>query len=226
MKVESFPGMEALSRRAAALFMELSEKAIARRGRFSVALSGGSTPEMLYALLGSEYKDKIKWEQTDVFFADERCVPPGHADSNFRLAHEAFLSKVPAKIHRIKGESDPEEAAVEYEREIKEGDYAPFDLILLGMGEDGHTASLFPGSAALKETVHLVVPVYAGSLRRVTLTLPAINGARDVVFLVSGGGSKRETLRRILGGEGDYPASYVRPESGNLLWLVDEGAGG
>jgi 6-phosphogluconolactonase len=213
---------------AAELFVTLAADAIAARGRFVVALSGGSTPRATYELLAShDFAARVCWRCVHVFWGDERSAPPDHADSNYRMAREAVLEKVPVpetNIHRICGELPPHEAAKAYTSELGAvlGKRGRFDLVLLGMGADGHTASLFPRSAALDERVAPVVPVYVERLRswRVTLTLPVINASRNVVFLVRGAG-KAGALARIRAGE-PLPAGLVQPDSGQLIWLVDQ----
>jgi 6-phosphogluconolactonase len=210
----------------------LATEAVVARGRFVVALAGGSTPKATYALLaGEDLAARVEWSLVHVFWGDERCVPPDHPDSNYRLAREALLDKVlvPARnVHRIQGELPPEQAAAAYAVELDAvlGASGRFDLILLGMGRDGHTASLFPGSAALTEHQRLVVAVYVEPLHswRVTLTLPVINAAREVVFLVSGA-AKASALERVRAGE-PVPAGLVRPAPGRLTWLVDQDAWG
>jgi 6-phosphogluconolactonase len=170
----------------------------------TVLLAGGRTPRPLYARLSSL---QYAWAALDVFFGDERCVPPDHPDSNFRMAHETLLSKVPARVHRMRGETCDADG---YERELRaffgQGPTS-FDLAFLGMGADGHTASLFPGDPALEETQRLVVRVQRPDHPRLTLTLPALGASRLAVFLVSGA-EKREALRRVLSGE-DVPAARV-----------------
>jgi len=217
--------------RAAELFCSLAREAVARRKVFRAALSGGSTPLRLYALLASEpYRSRVDWERADLFFGDERCVPPEHRDSNFKSIDEALLSRVPARAHRIRGEMPPREAALLYEEEIRrafglrEG-IPQFDLVLLGVGADGHTASLFPGSDALKEAGRLAVAVYAERLDswRVTLTLPVINSARKVLFLASGK-DKARVVRAVLEGAKGYPASMVAPLGGSVIWVIDREA--
>jgi 6-phosphogluconolactonase len=193
---------EELSRKAASLFVERAKEKTDRGEKFFVALSGGTTPRRLYELLASApYRGSVDWPLVEAFFGDERCVPVEHEESNFRMASEALLGRVPANVHRIKGELPPEEAAAEYEREIKEAlGVAPrFDLVLLGLGGDGHVASLFPGSAVLEEGERIVREFYSENLKswRVTLTLPAINQARHVLFLVSGKG-KANALKEIV----------------------------
>ncbi len=232
--VRTFADAASLDRTAADLIVDRSRSAAAERGTFSVALSGGMTPRGLYGLLAlSPYRENIEWNTVHVFWADERSVPPDHEDSNYRLAHDLLLSKVPLPqdhIHRIRGESDPASAAAAYDDELRSffgSAGATFDLVLLGIGADGHTASLFPGDAALAETRRLAVPVPAtgNRLARVTLTLSAINRARAVLFLATGE-SKAKVIHDILddGNPQGYPAGLVRPERGRVLWYLDNGA--
>ncbi len=235
-EVEVFPDLFGMSRRAASVFVESAHDCIAREGVFSVALSGGSTPMQLFRLLRSdEFIGQVDWDAVQFFWADERCVEPGSRDSNYGNAYRTLLSRLPlppGNLHRIKGELTPGRAAEEYEAEVREWfnrtGRRGFDLCLLGVGEDGHTASLFPGSDALRETERLAVPVYAAHLDswRVTLTLPVINGCGRVVFLVSGK-SKAHIVRELEGTEGGsktHPAGLVRPEGSGPLWLMDEDA--
>lgn len=227
----------ALAEEAAQLAAAAAEEAVRARGRFTLALSGGSTPARLYARLASPpFSSRMDWSRVDLFWGDERCVPPDHPDSNYRLAFGHLLSRVPippAQIHRMRGEDpDPDGAAEAYSHELERafalgpGERPRFDLILLGMGADGHAASLFPGSPALDEATRLVVAVRAASLRvpRLTLTLPVLNAAARVVFLVSGE-EKAEMLRKVLrsGASRDRPASLIRPADGPL-WLADRAA--
>ncbi len=216
---------------AADLIVHSLRSAVTERGTFSLALSGGSTPRGLYGLLAAPpYREIIDWKATHVFWADERGVPRDHEDSNYRLADDLFLSKVSmpqGHVHRIRGEDDPSSAASAYEDELRSffgrGDFT-FDLVLLGMGMDGHTASLFPGDPAVTENERFVVPVPAEGRRqaRITLTLPAINGARAVLFLVAGA-AKATMVKAILEGGGStrYPAGLVRPAGGRLIWYLD-----
>ncbi len=226
-----------LAHKAAEQFVALTGAATARFGRFAVALSGGSTPLALYELLGStEYRDRIDWPRIHLFWGDERCVPPDHAESNFRMVRESLISKIqiPAEnIHRMEGEKEPRAAADAYEQELHEffapapGQMPRFDLILLGVGEDGHTASLFPGSVALGETKRWVTAVYVEKLQfhRLTLTLPVINNAAQVTFLVIGSG-KADIVWRILrrSEAAELPAAQVCPADGSLTWLITEDA--
>ena len=221
-------------RRAAEMIAESAEAAIAARGKFTLALSGGSTPTKLFGLLASDpFRSRIAWDKTFVFWGDERCVSPDHKDSNYKSAYDALLSKVPlpeANIFRMKGESgSPVEAAAEYEARMRgvfgAGSFPKFDFMLQGMGDDGHTASLFPGSTGLGETQKWVVAHRADKLKalRLTLTCPVINAARRVVFFV-GGVSKAEVLSKVLSGLSvGYPVERVKPH-GDLIWLLDAGA--
>jgi len=204
----------------------------------SVALAGGSTPRGLYQLLTHPpYVSQIAWERLRIFWGDERQVPPDHQDSNFRMAQEAFLSQVPIPPHqvfRIEGELAPDEAARRYEWVLRQqfgvadGEVPRFDLILLGMGADGHTASLFPGTSAVAESHKLVAAPWVESQQtyRVTLTPPVLNAAKDVIFLVSGP-DKAIALQVVLEGPRDpdrYPAQVVQPKDGQVLWLIDSAA--
>ncbi|WP_242345385.1 6-phosphogluconolactonase [Anaeromyxobacter terrae] len=210
--------------------------AVAASGRFAVALSGGSTPRAVYALLAdpaAPYRDALPWARTHVFFGDERAVPPDHPQSNYGMARDALLASValpPENVHRIRGEDEPEAAARAYEDALRAffGGAPRFDLLLLGMGADGHTASLFPGSPALEEPSHLVVaaPAPAPGPPRITLTLRALQAAARVVFLVSGAAKAPALARALSGasGAGALPAGRVRPTDGSVLWLVDRAA--
>ncbi len=227
-----------LCRRAGAEFVRLAKTAHRDRGRFTVALSGGTTPRSLYSLLATaEYNEQIFWPQVHLFWGDERCVPPDHADSNYRMVRESLLSNIQipgANVHRMAGEKEPQIGAAEYEEKLKEffqlapGVFPRFDLIFLGMGEEGHTASLFPGSDALKEMRRLVVATYVEKLsaHRLTLTLPVLNHGAAVLFLITGAG-KAAVVREILKDGSDpsrFPAAQVRPVDGKLVWLITEDA--
>ena len=228
--------------RAAADTFEKLAKSKAAEGRiFTVALSGGSTPVRLFKLLAAEpYRSQVPWRSIHFFWGDERNVPPDDPESNFGVANSTLLSLVNVpedNIHRIKGElDDPVEAAAGYEIELlrffglAEGEIPRFDLVLLGMGPDGHTASLFPGTQALSETNRLVVAPWIDKLQthRITLTLPVFNKAACIQFLVTGT-DKAATLKAVFQGDPakpHYPAQLIRPESGDLTWLVDEAAAG
>ena len=220
---------------AATEFADLAVAAVRARGRFSVALSGGSTPRGLYSLLASGSGPSIPWDKAFFFWSDERPVPPDHPDSNYRMAYEAMLSKVPVPaehVFRIHAEDqDADAAAHAYEETLRtefavNSDAIPrFDLILLGIGTEGHTASLFPGSPALDETKRLVVANRVEKLKadRITFTYPLIDHAACVMFLVSGT-DKAGILEQILEYPGDLPAQRVRPVKGKLLWLADHAA--
>ena len=227
-----YPNETDLARAAAEQFIALADKAIATRGQFNVALAGGSTPRATYTLLAEdEFAKSVEWPCIHVFWGDERCVPPDHLDSNYGMVRETLMDKVPLpheNIHRIRGELPPQQAAMSYHQELIQflGINGRFDLILLGMGADGHTASLFPGTKALEERTRWVMENYIESLGswRVTLTLTVVNAARQVIFLVSGA-AKAETLARIRSGE-RLPAALVHPSSGQLTWLIDAKAAG
>jgi len=218
--------------------VRLAQESVAARGRFTVALAGGSTPKAAYALLVSAaYRDRIPWQQIHFFWGDERHVPPDHGDSNYRMAYEAMLSKVTipaAHIHRMSAEKEAQQAADEYEATLRTAlslaaDTLPrFDLILLGMGPDGHTASLFPGTAAVHESKRLVAAPWVEMLNtfRITLTPPVLCNAVHVVF-AAGGADKTEALQSVLHGPYQpnlYPSQVVKPTHGTLLWLVDKAA--
>jgi len=224
---------EELAAVAADLFVERSGQALVRRGRFLVALSGGATPRRLYELLASPaYCERVDWKRTEVFWVDERCVPPEHPDSNYGMANELLLSKVPLEekqIHRIRSEEDPEIAAKYYGMEVSA--YMPkslftFDLAVLGLGVDGHTASLFPGDPAVSETERVAVVVEPREQhRRITVTMPVLNHVVTALFLVAGP-EKAATVREILdeGNPKGYPAGMVLPVKGELFWCLDRGA--
>jgi len=227
----------ALAEAAARMIVEAAREAVAARGRFLVALAGGATPRATYSQLARPpFRDTMPWEHTWIFFGDERAVPPQHPESNYRMAHLALLSLVPlplAHILRMRGEAeDQEAAATEYASamrqvfDTKRGDLPRFDLILLGLGVDGHTASLFPYSAALKEIVRWVVSVHAAAAAipaRLTMTLPVFNAARRVMFLAAGS-EKAKVIRAVLQDGARLPARMVRPAGGTLDWLLDRGA--
>jgi 6-phosphogluconolactonase len=226
----------ALARALAEFFITTGRLAMADRGAFWVALAGGNTPRATYELLGSEvFRDQLSWSDVFVYFGDERCVPPTDEQSNYRMAQRAFLDAVripPANVHRIRGEIDPGHAANEYASVIRTdlGESPHFDLIMLGLGKDGHTASLFPGTPPDTDDAALVRAVYAQSqmMWRVTMTPKLINMARNVVFGVQGQ-EKAQILATVYEGPRDpenYPAQIVAPSSGKLTWFVDEVAAG
>ena len=223
-----FETTEALYDHAAGLFVRIGAGAIEARGRFLVALSGGQTPRPLYERLGSPAYS-LDWQKVGVFWADERSVPPTDPRSNYRAAREVLLDRVsvpPDQIHRVEGELDPLAAADAYEVELHRvfGADGRLDLILLGIGADGHTASLFPRHQALTETERWVVPVHTSAEPpwRVTMTLPLINNARHVLFLATGT-EKAAAVRDVVDGK-PLPASLVRPADGTVAFLIDEEA--
>jgi 6-phosphogluconolactonase len=227
MKLVRFDSRESLFAHAAERFVQIGAEAIRERGRFLVALSGGETPRPLYERLAAS--GELDWAAVDVFWADERSVPPTDPRSNCRSARETLLDRVPIpadRIHRIAGELDPLAAADAYEIELRRvvGADGRLDLILLGMGADGHTASLFPRHQALTEEKRRIVPVHASAEPpwRVTMTLPLINAARHVLFLVVGA-EKAEAVRDLMNGK-PLPAAMVRPTDGTVAFLVDEAA--
>jgi 6-phosphogluconolactonase len=216
---------------AAEDFVARSNQAIADRGRFTVALSGGSTPKMLYQLLAGPFRDQISWDKIHFFWSDERHVPPDHPDSNYHMTYEALISHVPVlenQVHRVLAENpNAAEAAQQYEETLKQvtNESLPrLDLILLGLGTDGHTASIFPGSEVLHETKRLVAAPWVEQFKayRITMTLPLINNGASVVFLVSGK-EKAAIVRDVLQGPEKYPAQAVKP-AGKLVWMLDKAA--
>ncbi len=240
-EVRVLSDVAAVARRAAEIFVASAQQAVTERGVFSVALSGGSTPKVLHSLLAGDttFRDAMPWEKAQFFFGDERHVPPDHADSNFRMANETLLSKVPVRpeqIHRIQAENpDAAAAASDYEAKLRSAfrlatsALPHFDLVLLGMGNEGHTLSLFPGTKALHDNGRLVMRNWVGKLYtdRVTITAPVANHAANAVFMVAGP-DKALALKGVL--EGPYepeqlPAQLIQPLNGRLFWLVDAAAG-
>ena len=218
---------------AAKFIAEEAQQAIAQRGKFSIALSGGSTPKPVYARLAADpYRLGIDWSKVSVYFGDERCVGPDSDQSNYRMAREALLSHVTiseSQVHRMHGEDDPNAAAIAYGKLLKEhfGD-GGVDLNLLGMGPDGHTASLFPHTAGLNELEHRCVANYVPQQAawRITTTAPFINRSRTVAFLVQGA-EKAERVRQVMMGQRDeqnLPSQLIAPHSGRLIWLMDQAA--
>jgi 6-phosphogluconolactonase len=227
---------EGVAHAAADCFVDITLSSISAQGRFSVALAGGSTPRRTYELLATEeYRNRIAWPKVHIFFSDERCVPPMHADSNYRMADKAMISLLPIpsqNVHRMAGEGDANANASLYEDDLRTFfDGAPeprFDLVLLGMGDDGHTASLFPGTRALSEAEAWVIANWVEKLNtyRITLTPPAINHAANIIFLVTGAG-KAERLPQVIRGARDpqkLPSQLIQPVNGSLVWLVDKAA--
>ena len=238
-EVRIFEGVPELSQAAADTFLQECNEAIQSRERFVVALAGGSTPRSLYNLLATEnYRSRIDWSRVHFFWGDERSVPPIHLDSNFRMARETLLSKINlplSNIHRILSEKTvTSEAAKSYAEELKrffslaDGQWPRFDLILLGMGPDGHTASLFPGTPVVHETQALVAAPWVDKFKtyRITLTPPVINHAAHILFFVAGT-DKAAALHEVLEGEYQpdvYPSQIVRPVDGALTWMIDRAA--
>lgn len=237
-EIRIFNDLENLSRAAANLFTEQAAESITKRNRFLVALNGGNTPMGLFQLLATDFREQVDWSQVHLFWGDERCVAPDDAGSSYGQAREVLLSRVPIpekNIHRVKGELGPVEASKEYSLVLKEISSPPlewprFDLVYLGMGEDGHTASLFPGSPV--DLVEPVIPVTAHyqdrPADRVTLTPVVFNKARMVVFMATGK-KKAHTLAEVLSDRYNptlYPAQRINPKDGQLIWLVDEEAAG
>lgn len=243
VEIDVRPDADAVMRAGAELIVATAASAVRATGRFAIALSGGSTPRTLYTLLATPpFAARIEWPAVDVFWGDERGVPPEDAASNYRMAREALLAHVAVaatRVHRIRGEDPPEQAAADYERELRVAFATPsgpprtvagarFDLILLGMGDNGHTVSLFPHSPALDERGRWAVAdrVDATPSSRVTLTVPVINAAALAVFLVAGA-DKASMLHRVLEGPREpaaLPAQLVAPSDGRVRWIVDAAA--
>lgn len=234
---------QAFIKKAAQFILETSAEAVQERKRATWSLAGGNTPKKVYSLLSDPYyRERISWRDVSIFWGDERCVPPDHLENNYKMAMDTFLSKVPvppANIHRIPSEmASPQEAGKAYENELRlffklDRPFPKFDLMLLGLGEDGHVASLFPGSSALKETQKWVVGNWIEKLKqnRITLTFPVINDARRVLFLCFGE-TKAAIVKEILRGDlprddvplNRTPAFGVNPVGGELIWLMDSAA--
>ncbi len=236
----TWPSSDQVAAAAAQLFLDSAQHAVTTRGLARIAISGGSTPKRMFQLLADPaqpFRNALDWSKLQLFWVDERCVPPTDPDSNYRMTDEALLSKVPLppeNIFRMEGELDPEEAASRYESTLRnsmklEGAESPaFDLLLLGMGDDGHTASLFPHTAALHELGRLSVAnhVVQKETWRITLTWPVINQAREVAFLIEGA-AKTDVLAEVLTGPYDperLPSQFIRPSNGKLRFLLDDAA--
>lgn len=221
-------------------FATSARECVARSGRFTVALAGGTTPRQAYMRIAAneaandDDASRLPWDKIHIFFGDERPVPPDDPQSNYRMARESLLSRVPIppeNVHRIRAELEAEAAARQYERELRDcfpGANPPsLDLVLLGMGPDGHTASLFPGTTALGEQSRFVVANWVEKLQqwRITMTLPVLNAATTILFTVVGT-DKASVLPQVLSGDvpGQYPAQLVNPASGDLRWIIDEDA--
>jgi len=237
MYIATYANSDMLSQQAALLIVRLASESVVTHGRFTIALSGGSTPRKSYNLLAGEpYRSQIDWALVEVFLGDERCVPADDAESNFRMAHETLLSKVPIaekQIHRMPADQPDRQAAaqdyvIEMQRVFGTAGIPSFDLIQLGMGPEGHTASLFPHSAALREQERLVVPVTTPKPPpdRLTFTPPLLNAAQHVLFLVTGS-DKAQAVHQVIEGEynpDEYPAQIVRPTHGEVIWMLDTAA--
>lgn len=232
------PNAETVARAGAEIVRTAAQAAIQRKGRFTLALSGGSTPRTLYRLLAQPpYATEIAWSSIEVFWSDERCVPPDHPESNYRMAREALLDHIPipaGQVHRMRGEMHvPQQAAQEYRAELQgvfgKGALPCFDLLLLGLGEEGHTASIFPGVHVPTDPDILVAAVFVPDVNtwRLTMTLPVINAAGHVLFLVAGR-AKQDALRALIAGPRslDLPAQRVQPAPGTLTVLADQEAAG
>ncbi len=230
--VEVFKSPDELSEKAAAIFCETARDAVRDNGRFTVALTGGTSPAKLYEFLTrSPYKESVPWDRTYVFWGDERWVPLSDEKSNAKMAFETLLNHVPVpkiQIFPMWSEAKPEDFDLKYEEQLRAilGDTPQFDLILLGMGDDGHTASLFPGTNVLHEQKRLVKAYYLSpqSMYRITLTALCINAAKKIIFLVLGE-KKAPALHQVLEGAynpTEYPAQLIKPENGEVFWLVDE----
>ena len=238
-EIKVVPDAKAVAAEAAERVTSAAERGIAERGAFSIALSGGSTPKALYALLTAEpYRSRIDWSKVHILFGDERAVPPDHKDSNYRMADEALLSKVPipkSQVHRMKGElgERADEAAKEYGLMLKADFLNGLDVVLLGMGGDGHTASIFPHTPAVSEKKHRVVGYFAensstGRSWRITMTAPFINQARDVLVLLAGA-DKAQRVKEVLEGPKEpdrLPIQLIAPTHGKMTWVMDVAAAG
>ena len=233
--IEIFANAQELARGAAEYLVARSGEAVAQKGFFTVALSGGSTPKALFQLLADPdepFHTQVPWSRAHFFWSDERHVPPDHPDSNYRMAHEAMLSRVPvpeSNVHRVHSENpDANAAAAEYEQtilQLTKQTLPQLDLILLGLGPDGHTASIFPGSEVLHETKRLVAAPWVEKFNayRITMTLPLLNNGAAVLFLVSAA-EKAEIVKQVIEGPKLFPAQHVEPTHGQVIWMLDKDA--
>ncbi len=225
-----------MAKKGAEIFSQAAKKSVETRGRFSAAISGGSTPRDMHRMLGEEpFRSNITWDKTDIFWVDERCVPENDPASNYGAAKKDFLDRVPipeAQVHPMPSEVSPEKGAFNYQQEILTffntgaGEFPVFDLIFLGVGTDGHTASLFPGQGSLDEKVRMVVPVKGGhpDLSRLTMSYPFINNGRQIVFMISGK-EKAGVVKTLLEDkQRRFPAHYIEPLNGQLIFLLDRAA--
>ena len=234
-EIEIFPSPEELAERFAEELVGMINDSNAKEKPFTIALSGGSTPKQLFSVLGDHFSDSISWEYVHFFWGDERCVPTDDPESNFRMTKKSLLDKIKIpleNIHRIMGEKDPDEEAARYSNEIvsftREVKKLPaFDLIILGLGEDGHTASIFPGNSKLlnSDKVCEVAVNPVSFQKRITITGKVINNAKHIVFLVTGA-NKANVVSAIIGKKRafDYPAAHIEPQSGVLNWYLDNAA--
>ncbi|MBV9712211.1 MAG: 6-phosphogluconolactonase [Ktedonobacteraceae bacterium] len=237
MSVAIYPDIDTLSQEAARYVVRVASEAITTHGRFTLVLAGGTTPKKLYGLLASEpYREQIDWALTEIFWSDERCVPPDSEDSNYHLAQQVLLGQIPIpaeQIHRMPADADDrDQASLTYTQEIQRvfgtNGVPSFDLIQLGMGPEGHTASLFPHQASLHEQTRLVIPVSVPKPPppRLTFTPPLLNAASHVLFLVTGQ-DKADVLQAVLEGAynpDEYPAQIIRPPKGEVTWMLDPAA--
>ena len=234
MQIAIYPDIDTISQQAAVYVARIAREAIVTRGRFTIALSGGNTPKKLYSLLAAEpYSSQIDWQLVDIFWSDERCVPPDDPESNYNMAHEVMLSRLSipvAQVHRIPADRENRDAAsLDYTRDMQRvfstNGIPEFDLIQLGMGPEGHTASLFPHQPSLHEKQRLVMPVSVPKPPpdRLTFTPPILNAARNILFLATGA-DKADALHAVIEGPAnsdEYPAQVVRPPNGEVTWMVD-----
>lgn len=234
MHIAIYPDIDTISQQAAAYVVRIAREAIVTRGRFTLALSGGGTPKKLYSLLATEpYMSQIDWQLVEIFWSDERCVPPDDPECNYRMAQEVMLSRLSipvAQVHRMPADrADLDAASLDYTREMQRvfstNGIPEFDLLQLGMGPEGHTASLFPHQPSLRETQRLVMPVSVPKPPpdRLTFTPPILNAARNVLFLATGA-DKADALQAVIEGPfnpDEYPAQIVRPPNGEVTWMVD-----
>ena len=235
-ELKVFPDKNTLIQESAAYIAGIIQQSLKEQNRCTFVLAGGSTPKSLYETFASEkYKEAIEWNKVHLFWGDERCVPPDHHDSNYRMTKEALIDHInipQENVHRIPAENEPDDAARDYEKTIKKffgntSQLPVFDIILLGIGEDGHTASLFPGTQALEEKKRCVTGVYVPELDtyRITFTFPVINNGKNVIFLVSG--SSKSTIMKKIYERTDttFPSARVSPANGSLVYLLDKAAG-
>jgi 6-phosphogluconolactonase len=232
MQLTVLDSAEDVAMAAAERFVTQVNTSIRERGRFAAVLSGGSTPKKTYELLATpDFRDRVRWTSVHLFFGDERTVPPDHPDSNYRMAYNAFISHVPIpteNVHRMKGEMEPVSSARKYEAELRAFfpnlAWPAFDLVFLGLGDDGHTASLFPDTEALYEQTAWVVSNWVEKLKtvRLTLTIPALNHASQILFLVTGT-AKAPVIRALIEGA-KVPTALIAPVEGDCEWVVDKTA--